>query len=203
MVQQFFEQCISDLRVAIDLLQCEAQDERVGRSGGAHVEEDQRSLFSNLGGVIAVPVHGADDERKRHRGTAGDSGPAVDQERLGSRVVCEVEDSSDVILVGKDQGLLVLLADTVGADDIVADDAMNLAETSRVDRSPIRLADGDEVPEVGFVLRPRWEIGLGADGEVALEAVDDHEQGAAMEPADDLPRSLGRRTLREFRVMST
>jgi hypothetical protein len=51
----------------------------------------------------------------------------VDQQRLGARFIGESEDGADVIGIRKNERLLVLLADAVGADDVVADDAVDPA----------------------------------------------------------------------------
>ncbi len=167
MVQQILEQGIRYLHVAIDLLKCKSHHERIRRGGGTHLEEDLRSFSGDLIGFITIEMHPPNNQRKRGRRTPRYAGPAVDQERFLPGRIGEGEDSPDVVGVGEDEGLLVFLADSLGADDVVADDAVDLAETGRIDRSPIWLADGDEVPEVGFVLCPSWEIGLRADGKVA------------------------------------
>jgi len=191
-VQQILEQSPGDRFVAVDLLQGQAQDQGVGGRGGPQVEQDRGDLRRDLLWLVAVPVHRTQNDPEGHRRAAGDAGPAVDQERLRPGLVGEGKDAADVVDVRQDQCLLLLLVEALGADDIVADEAVDLAEAPHVDPRARRLADGDEVPEIRLVLGPGGQVGLGADREMALEAGEDHGRGLWRVRFRDSARWVGR-----------
>lgn len=101
----------------------------------------------------------------------------MDQQRFGARFIGESEDGADMTSVGKNERFPVLLADALGADDVVADDAVDPAETGRIDLRAVGFPNGDQVPEIRPLFRPAGQVGLGSDRKVSLEAVEDHGFG--------------------------
>ena len=138
----------------------------------AHSEQNLRRFLSDFVDLEAVEVHPADDQSQGDCRAPGDPGPAVNQDGLARDHVSELKHALDVLFPGNPNQFV--LFKTFPAHRIVADHFKNLPEPAVLNRRPLRLADRNHVPEIRITPRDTWQIALSADGEMALEDVDEH-----------------------------